>query len=153
VPSSLVLRDYHVDNLMRLAGKSGLAECGLLDFQDAVFGPVTYDLVSLLEDARREIAPALIAAMYQRYLAAFPALDRNAVAASYCVLGAQRHCKVIGIFTRLDRRDGKPRYLAHIPHLWRLVDGDLKHPPLAPLKDWLERHIPRAMRVTPRAAA
>jgi aminoglycoside/choline kinase family phosphotransferase len=153
VPSSLVLRDYHVDNLMRLPGKSGLAECGLLDFQDAVFGPVTYDLVSLLEDARREIAPVLVAAMYQRYLAAFPALDRDAVAASYCVLGAQRHCKVIGIFTRLDRRDGKPRYLAHIPHLWRLLDGDLQHPALAPLKEWLDCHIPRALRVTPKAAA
>jgi len=153
VPSSLVLRDYHVDNLMRLAGKSGLAECGLLDFQDAVLGPVTYDLVSLLEDARRAIAPALVAAMYQRYLAAFPALDRDAVAASYSVLGAQRHCKVIGIFTRLDRRDGKPRYLAHIPHLWRLIDGDLRHPALAPLQNWLDRHIPRTLRITPKAAA
>jgi aminoglycoside/choline kinase family phosphotransferase len=153
VPTSLVLRDYHVDNLMRLAGRDGAAACGLLDFQDAVRGPVTYDLVSLLEDSRRDIAPALAASMYERYLAAFPKLDRSALAASSAVLGAQRHCKVIGIFTRLDRRDGKPRYLAHIPRLWRLIEGNLRNPALAPVKEWLDRHIPAELRVTPRAAS
>jgi aminoglycoside/choline kinase family phosphotransferase len=149
VPASLVLRDYHVDNLMRLDGRFGLAACGLLDFQDAVLGPVTYDLVSLLEDSRRDVTPELAAAMRRRYLAAFPALDRNAFDASFAVLGAQRHCKVVGIFTRLCRRDGKPRYLAHIPRLWRLIDEDLRHPALTPVKDWLDRHIPRDARVTP----
>jgi N-acetylmuramate 1-kinase len=153
VPASLVLRDYHVDNLMRLGTRSGIAACGLLDFQDAVLGPITYDLVSLLEDSRRDIDPRLIATMYQRYLAAFPDLDRDAMAASFALLGAQRHCKVIGIFTRLDRRDRKPRYLAHIPRLWRLIEGNRRHPAVAPLGDWLDRHIPPALRVTPKASA
>jgi N-acetylmuramate 1-kinase len=149
VPDSLVLRDYHVDNLMRIAGRDGLAACGLLDFQDAVLGPVTYDLVSLLEDSRREIPADIVTTMYARYCAAFPSLDRGALDASYAVLGAQRHCKVIGIFTRLCRRDGKPRYLAHIPRLWRLLDGNFRHPVLAPVKAWLDRHIPQEMRRIP----
>lgn len=148
-PSTLVLRDYHVDNLMRLAARDGVAACGLLDFQDAVIGPQSYDLVSLLEDARRDVAPALAAAMCERYLAAFPALDRAAFAASYAVLGAQRNCKIIGIFTRLCRRDGKPNYLAHIPRVWRHLEADLRHPALAPLGTWLARHIPAEQRVVP----
>jgi aminoglycoside/choline kinase family phosphotransferase len=149
VPDSLVLRDYHVDNLMRIDGRDGLAACGLLDFQDAVLGPVTYDLVSLLEDSRRDIAPDLVAAMYARYGAAFPAIDHAALDASYAVMGAQRHCKVIGIFTRLCRRDGKPRYLAHIPRLWRLLEGNFRAPVLAPVKAWLDKNIPPAMRHVP----
>lgn len=153
VPPSLVLRDYHVDNLMRIEGREGLAACGLLDFQDAVLGPITYDLVSLLEDSRRDIAPDLVAGMRSRYLAAFPELDRAAFDASFATLGAQRHCKVIGIFTRLCRRDGKPRYLAHIPRLWRLLDGNLRHPVLAPVKAWLDSYIPRDLRRIPAEAA
>ncbi len=101
MPDSLVLRDYHVDNLVLLAGRAGIAACGLLDFQDAVIGPVSYDLVSLLEDARRDVTPEIAAAMRGRYLAAFPALDPAAFAASFAVLGAQRNCKIVGIFTRL----------------------------------------------------
>ncbi len=153
VPECLVLRDYHVDNLMRIPGRSGIAACGLLDFQDAVRGPVAYDLVSLLEDSRRDIAPGLAAAMRERYLAAFPGLHRDAFAAAFAVLGAQRHCKVVGIFTRLDRRDRKPRYLAHIPRLWRLLDQDFEEAALAPVKSWLDRHIPRERRVMPKAAS
>ena len=152
-PQCLVLRDYHVDNLMRVEGRDGVAACGLLDFQDAVHGPTSYDLVSLLEDSRRDIAPTLVASMLERYLAAFPDLDREAFATSFALLGAQRHCKVIGIFTRLDRRDHKPRYLAHIPRLWRLLDRNLETQALAPLKEWLDRNIPRALRVTPEAAS
>jgi aminoglycoside/choline kinase family phosphotransferase len=152
-PQCLVLRDYHVDNLMRVAGRHGIAACGLLDFQDAVEGPTSYDLVSLLEDSRRDIAPGLIAAMLKRYLAAFPDLDREAFATSFALLGAQRHCKVIGIFTRLDRRDHKPRYLAHIPRLWRLLDRNLERPALAPLKEWLDRNIPRELRQMPEAVS
>ena len=153
VPPSLVLRDYHVDNLMLLEGRSGLAACGLLDFQDAVIGPITYDLVSLLEDARRDVPPDLAAAMQRRYLAEFPALDRAAFAASYAVLGAQRNCKIVGIFTRLRVRDGKPIYLRHIPRVWRLIEQDLRHPALAPMARWLDHHIPPAMRRIPRDPA
>jgi N-acetylmuramate 1-kinase len=154
VPETLVLRDYHVDNLMRLAGREALASCGLLDFQDAVRGPMSYDLVSLLEDARRDVAPELADAMRTRFLAAFPDLERGAFDASYAVLGAQRNCKIVGIFTRLSVRDGKPRYLEHIPRVWRLIDQDLRHPALAPLARWLDRHVPRpARRIPPRRPA
>lgn len=149
VPNSLVLRDYHVDNLMRLDGRDGIAACGLLDFQDAVIGPVSYDFVSLVEDARRDIAPPLISAMVERYLAAFPALDPTAFNTSCAVLGAQRHAKVLGIFTRLDRRDGKPHYLRHIPRLWRLIERDLADPAMADLRAWFDAEIPPALRIAP----
>ncbi|MEW5727955.1 MAG: phosphotransferase [Pseudomonadota bacterium] len=148
VPDTLVLRDFHVDNLMLLP-REGLAACGLLDFQDAVAGPLTYDLMSLLEDARRDIDPGLVARMKERYLARFPALDRDAFAASWAVMAAQRHAKVIGIFTRLCKRDGKPIYLGHIPRVWRLLDAACAHPALAGIKDWLERHIPADKRIVP----
>ena len=141
-PDGLVLRDYHVDNLMLLDGRDGIAACGLLDFQDAVIGPRSYDLVSLLEDARRDIAPELAAAMLTRYLAAFPDVDREAFLDSYAVMGAQRAAKIIGIFTRLDQRDGKPLYLRHIPRVWRLLQADLAKPVLAPVRAWFDRHVP-----------
>lgn len=149
VPDTLVLRDYHVDNLMVLPGRAGIAACGLLDFQDAVIGPAAYDLVSLLEDARRDLAPGLAEAMMARYLAAFPALDPAGLRAAYAVLGAQRNAKILGIFTRLCRRDGKPHYLRHIPRVWRLLEGDLHHPALADLESWFARHLPPALRRAP----
>jgi aminoglycoside/choline kinase family phosphotransferase len=150
VPQTLVLRDYHVDNLMLLPDAQGL---GLLDFQDAVIGPVTYDLVSLLEDARRDVPPALAAALLARYAAAFPEIDPAALDLSYRIMGAQRSMKIIGIFTRLSRRDGKHRYLTHIPRLWRLIARDLCHPALAPLGIWLDAAIPPAIRTTPETPA
>lgn len=148
VPTTLVLRDFHVDNLMLLK-RDGLAACGLLDFQDAVAGPMTYDSMSLLEDARRDIDPLLIARMKERYLSHFPHLDRQAFAASWAVMAAQRHAKVIGIFTRLCRRDGKPGYLVHIPRVWRLLEQACTHPALHDLKAWLDRHIPAPCRTVP----
>ena len=148
-PRSLVLRDYHVDNLMVLDGRAGIAACGLLDFQDALVGPVTYDLVSLLEDARRDVPGALAERMLRRYLAAFPDLDRSAFETSYAVLGAQRAAKIIGIFTRLCRRDGKPQYLRHVPRVWRLLSADLAHPALAPVRDWFARHVSARERQVP----
>ncbi|MDA8230780.1 MAG: phosphotransferase [Magnetospirillum sp.] len=148
VPDTLVLRDFHVDNLMRLP-RDGLAACGLLDFQDAVAGPLAYDMMSLLEDARRDIDPGLVRRMTERYLANFPDLDRDAFAASWAVLAAQRHAKVIGIFTRLCRRDGKPGYLVHIPRVWRLLEASLAHPALAGVGGWLDRHLPRDRRTVP----
>ena len=152
LPSTLVLRDYHVDNLMVLQGRQGVAACGLLDFQDAVLGSPAYDLVSLLEDARRDIAAELVDEMLKRYLRAFPRLDREALRAAMAILGAQRSAKIIGIFTRLDRRDGKPHYLKHIPRVWRLLEGDVAHPALAPVRAWFDREVPAAERVAPAAA-
>jgi len=149
VPDGLVLRDFHVDNLMRIEGRGGLAACGLLDFQDALIGPVTYDLVSLFEDARRDIDGSVRAAGRRRYLDAFPNLDAAAFDASWAVLAAQRHAKVIGIFTRLCRRDGKPGYLRHIPRVWRLLEEASRHPGLKPVRTWLDANIPAGKREVP----
>lgn len=149
MPETLVLRDYHVDNLMRLDDRDNIAACGLLDFQDAVVGPVTYDLVSLIEDARRDVSPETIAAVKTRYIAAFPQLDPEAFLKSMAMLGAQRHAKVIGIFTRLCVRDGKPIYLDHIPRVWRLFEAACQHPCLTPIREWLSDHVPVGARGIP----
>jgi aminoglycoside/choline kinase family phosphotransferase len=141
-PPTLVLRDYHVDNLMLLPNRRGVKGCGLLDFQDAVTGQPSYDLVSLLADARRDVPVPLRQAMTERYLAAFPDLDRSAFLRSAAILSAQRNCKILGIFTRLWKRDGKPQYLVHIPRVWRLLEADLRHPALGPIARWLDRHLP-----------
>lgn len=146
----LVLRDYHVDNLLLLPDREGTAACGLLDFQDAVAGPAAYDVVSLLEDARRDIDAGLAKRMIARYLAAFPHVDAAAFGTAYSVLGAQRHAKVIGIFTRLCARDGKPQYLRHVPRVWGLLHRALeREPALAPVRAWLDTHLPPEKRITP----
>ena len=150
-PRTLVLRDYHVDNLMGLAGRDGVQACGLLDFQDAVAGPAAYDLMSLLEDARRDVGADLAADMLARYLGALPTLSQDEFMTAYAILGAQRHAKVIGIFTRLDRCDGKSNYLVHISRVWRLLEGALTHPALGGVAAWMERHIPPEARQTPTA--
>ncbi len=141
VPETLVLRDYHVDNLMRVY-KNETTCCGLLDFQDAVIGPTAYDLVSLLEDARRDISPKLIGRMKERYFNAFSDIDQKNFEQWYSVLGAQRHCKVAGIFVRLCLRDGKCHYLEHIPRVTRLLNQHLYKPELIPLCEWLSKFLP-----------
>ncbi len=149
VPDSLVLRDYHMANLMLLDERTGLQACGLLDFQDAVIGPITYDLVSLVEDARRDVSAPVRAVMCDRYAARRPQIDRAALDCSVAVLGAQRHTKVIGLFCRLCIRDGKPGYLRHLPRLWRLLETSLAHPALAELEGWMARHVPAPLRRIP----
>jgi N-acetylmuramate 1-kinase len=128
-----VLRDYHAENVMLLDD----GRLGLLDFQDALAGHPAYDLVSLLQDARRDVAPATEAAMLARYRAARPLDD-----AAYALLGAQRNAKILGIFTRLWKRDGKPRYLAYQPRVWGYLERDLAHPALAPVKAWFDAYVP-----------
>jgi N-acetylmuramate 1-kinase len=134
---TLVLRDYHVDNLMITPGE-GIWRCGLLDFQDAVIGQFSYDLMSLLEDARRDVPDDLQRHLLARYHAAMGGLDRAGFDYSYRVLAAQRHAKVLGIFVRLFARDGKDRYLQFIPHVHKLFMKALNDPALAPLKGWFE---------------
>jgi N-acetylmuramate 1-kinase len=146
---TLVLRDFHIDNLVYLRKRAGVRRCGLLDFQDAVCGSPSYDLVSLIEDARRDVSEALAEAMTARYLAAFPQFDRAAFLRAGAIFAAQRNCKIIGIFTRLWRRDQKPGYLRHIPRLWRLVERDLRHPVLEPIAVWFDRHMPSGTRRVP----
>ncbi len=137
----LVMRDYHAENLLWLPERTGIGRVGLLDYQDALAGHPAYDLVSLLEDARRDTSPALQEAMIARYLAATGA-DPEAFRLAYATLGAQRNLKIIGIFTRLWKRDGKPAYLDHLPRLWTHLARDLAHPALAPLKRWVTANLP-----------
>ncbi len=146
VPEALVLFDYHAPNLRWLPQRAGLKRVGLLDFQDAVIGPVAYDLVSLLEDTRRDVAQATAAATIERYLAGRPEIDRDAFSTAYAVLGAQRNVRIVGTFTRLWRRDGKTHYLEHLPRVWRYIAHDLAHPALAPVRRWLDEHVAAARR-------
>ena len=145
-PRTLVLRDYHVDNLLWLPDRDGVGRCGLLDFQDALAGPAAYDLMSLLEDARRDVDPDMKAALLDRYYAAFAQMDKAAFGDVFDILAAQRHAKVIGIFIRLNVRDGKADYLAHIPRVWRLFENSLENPVLNSVKKWFDEHIPRELR-------
>lgn len=149
VPESLALRDYFPENLMWLPAREGVRRTGLLDFQDAMLAPAVYDLVSLVEDARRDVPAPLRRVMMDRYVAAFPGQNRGGFEAAAAVMAAQRHARVIGVFTRLWKRDGKPVYLAHIPRVWRLLERALSHPGLAPLWRWFDRHVPAQSRRAP----
>ncbi|WP_019625051.1 aminoglycoside phosphotransferase family protein [Thioalkalivibrio sp. ALJT] len=140
--STLVLRDFHVDNLMLPPDTE--AGCAVLDFQDAVIGSPAYDVVSLLEDARREVSPATVERGLERYLAA-SGCERAAFLQHYRVLGVQRTTKILGIFVRLARRDAKPRYLEHLPRLERLLARGLAHRDLAPVRAWFQRHMPERL--------
>lgn len=145
LPHTLVLRDYHVDNLMRLEGRPDVAACGLLDFQDAGWGPIIYDLISLVEDERLDLEPALAEHCWQRYLSAFPHLNEENLRTSGCILAAGRHVKNIGVFTRLAVRDGKPHYLNHLPRMWRMLQNNLTHPSLCQLKAWFHEYVPQSL--------
>jgi tRNA threonylcarbamoyl adenosine modification protein YjeE len=142
LPLGWVLRDYHSPNLMRLT--DGLV--GVLDFQDAMRGPWAYDVVSLLQDARLDVPEDVerdLLAYYRREVAQRePDFDLATFDYAYAVLGAQRNTKLLGIFTRLARRDLKPAYLAHIPRIWRYLERNLRHPALADLARWFETHFP-----------
>jgi aminoglycoside/choline kinase family phosphotransferase len=140
-PGVCVLRDYHAENIMLLGS---LDKQGLLDFQDALNGHPAYDLVSLLQDARRDVAVELETEMFDYYV------EQTGVGsdflADYAVLGAQRNAKIVGIFVRLWKRDGKDRYLGYIPRVWALLERDLTHPALAPVAKWFEANIPAELR-------
>ncbi|WP_245906581.1 aminoglycoside phosphotransferase family protein [Teichococcus aestuarii] len=147
----LVHRDYFPANLMRLEDRDGPRRTGILDFQDAALGHPAYDLVSLVEDARRDVAPAVREATLARYLALRPELDAADFHAALAAMAAQRHLRVAALWVRLDRRDGKPRYLAHGPRCWALLARALRHPATAPLARFLDRHVPPALRRNPDA--
>ena len=153
-PAVFVHRDYHAQNLFWLPRRADVARVGMIDFQDAVAGTKSYDLVSLLEDARRDVAPELAEAMTERYLdtmqRAGVALDEEQHRAEAAIMAAQRNAKIVGIFARLYKRDGKPRYLSYLPRVWRYLNRDLDHPALLPLKRWYDRRIPAEARGEPR---
>jgi len=145
-----VHRDYHAQNLIWLPAREGNARVGVIDFQDAVAGARGYDIISLMEDARRDVAPELAEAMTDHYLSAMAKagkpLDADAHRAEMALLAAQRNAKIVGIFARLYKRDGKPRYLGYLPRVWNYLDRDLEHPALGDLKSWYERHVPAGKR-------
>ncbi|KQN40682.1 aminoglycoside phosphotransferase [Sphingomonas sp. Leaf407] len=147
MPVTTVLRDYHAENLMLLADD----RLGLLDFQDALAGHPAYDLMSLLQDARRDVSPEIETAMLARYRAATGAGEGFDVA--YHLFGAQRNAKILGIFTRLWRRDGKLRYGVLCPRVWAYLERDLRHPALADLTRWFDDNIPADRRGNPQEIA
>lgn len=138
---TVVLRDCHAENLLWLPERRGIARVGLLDYQDALAGHAAYDLVSLLEDARRDTSAALREAMIARFLDRTGA-DPGPFRRAYSALGAQRNLKIIGIFARLSLRDGKTHYPAMIPRVWAHLQRDLRHPDLAALAAWVARRVP-----------
>ncbi|MBM3591882.1 MAG: aminoglycoside phosphotransferase [Alphaproteobacteria bacterium] len=144
-----VHRDYFPANLMRLDGRAGARRTGLLDFQDAGLGHPAYDLVSLTQDARRDVAPTARDAAIERYFAARPGVARGDFTAAMAACAAPRHLRVAALWVRLSRRDNKPRYLIHGPRCWRLLDEALEHPATTPLRLWLDATLPRHLRRTP----
>ncbi|HEY2230101.1 MAG TPA: tRNA (adenosine(37)-N6)-threonylcarbamoyltransferase complex ATPase subunit type 1 TsaE [Xanthobacteraceae bacterium] len=145
-PPTWVLRDFHSPNLLWLSKHKGLARLGILDFQDAVLGPAAYDLASLLQDARVDVPEATELALLGRYLrrrsAGDTSFDGGEFIRIYVTLAAQRASKILGIFARLDRRDGKPQYLRHMPRIWGYLQRSLAHPALAELNAWYGEHVP-----------
>ncbi len=144
-PSTLVLRDFHAENLLWLPQRAGGARAGVIDFQDGLIGNPAYDLVALLEDARRDVSPALAEAMIRRYAEGarrFCDFDEAAYRRDYAILGAQRNAKILGIFARLIRRDGKPRYADFFPRVEGHFTRDLQHPELAEAARFFRRHFP-----------
>jgi len=145
--TSWTLRDYHSPNLLWLPNRDGVRRVGLIDFQDCVLGPPAYDVVSLLQDARVTVSDELELKLLGAYALARrkaqPEFDMASFAAAYAVMGAQRASKILGIFARLDKRDGKPAYLAHLPRVKSYLLKNLGHPALADLRAWFEQYLPQ----------
>jgi aminoglycoside/choline kinase family phosphotransferase len=145
VPDSIALFDYHTDNLLRL-NRPGVAACGVIDFQDAVQAPVVFDLATLLANDRRPIPDSLRDALVERYLQAFPALDREDFMTAFAVKTAHWNTRIVGTFARLLLRDGKALYQRFMPRIWFLIERYTAHPALEPVAAWYRRHLPPADR-------
>ncbi|MGO4410193.1 MULTISPECIES: N-acetylmuramate/N-acetylglucosamine kinase AmgK [unclassified Brevundimonas] len=139
-------RDYHAENLIRLDGQAGAASVGLIDFQDAVKAHPSWDLHSLLQDARRDVSPELEALALDHYFALRPETDREAFMAAYAGLAALNEARILGIFARLIARDAKPKYAAFMPRMWAHLNANLKAPGLEPVAVWMDRHVPEDVR-------
>lgn len=152
-PAYFVHRDFHAQNLLWLPGRHGAARTGLIDFQDAVAGSAAYDLISLTEDARRDVSPEIAALTLSHYFHKRAELgspaDADAFALEAALFATQRNTKIVGIFARLYRRDGKARYLDLLPRVWSYLASDLNHPSLFRLKAWYDRAIPVSARGVP----
>jgi aminoglycoside/choline kinase family phosphotransferase len=134
-----VLRDYHAENIMLVEGREGVAHFGLLDFQDALSGHPAYDLASVLEDARRDVSPLIERAMIDRYIGATG--HAKELERAYWALAAQRNTRILGVFTRLWKRDNKPGYRRFQPRMWGLLERDLAQPHLEPVRSWFDLNI------------
>jgi len=141
-PKVVILRDYHAENLLWLPERQRAARVGLLDFQDALMGHPAYDLVSILQDARRDVPPEIEAHMIDYYVAQ-SGTDPDTFRRAYALLGAQRNLRILGIFARLCLRDGKAHYVDLIPRVWNHLENNLRHPALAPVARSIEGILPR----------
>ena len=154
LPAGWFLRDYHSPNLIWLPERKGVARVGIIDFQDALHEHFAFDLVSLLQDARVTVPAELEAELFAHYCAEIerrePSFDRAAFAAAYADFGAQRNTRLLGLWARLLKRDGKPQYLRHIPRTWGYLARNLRAPALAALEAWYDRYFPPDVRVTTR---
>jgi aminoglycoside/choline kinase family phosphotransferase len=152
-----VHRDYHAQNLIWLPEREGLGRVGLIDFQDAVAGSRAYDLISLVEDARRDVPAALAQSATRHYIEAAKKfgspVEEDRFRAEMAVMAAQRNTKIVGIFARLFLRDGKRRYLGYLPRVWNYLEQDLRHPLLSDLRHWYDRVLPEAKRAVPEQAS
>ena len=146
----LVHRDFHIDNLFYLKNRKGLKACGLIDFQDAVIGPSSYDLASLLEDARRNVNTKVVSKMYNKFVKKLSKEQKEIFIKEYKILATNRHLKVIGIFTRLYARDKKKSYLKHIPRLWNLIEQNLDFYSLIELNKWINEFFQKKFRIKPK---
>jgi aminoglycoside/choline kinase family phosphotransferase len=144
-----ILRDYHSPNLMWLPERRGLKRVGLIDTQDAVLGHPAFDLASLLQDARVDVDFAVADKLLDKYCAlrkGAPGFDETSFRSAYAFFGAQRATKILGIFARLAKRDGKRGYLRHMPRVSRYLERNLTHPRLLALRQWYDRHLPQSLR-------
>jgi aminoglycoside/choline kinase family phosphotransferase len=142
-----VLRDYHAENVMLVKGREGVSHFGLLDFQDALAGHPAYDLASVLEDARRDVPPDIERAMLDRYVAATG--NGQTFERAYWALAAQRNTRILGVFTRLWKRDNKPHYTQFQPRMWGLLERDLAQPGLEPVREWFDANVGPQYRAAP----
>jgi N-acetylmuramate 1-kinase len=145
-PLVLTQYDYHSPNLMWLPERNNLQQIGVLDFQDALQGPAAYDVVSLLQDPRRDLAAGLEDAMVAQYIKNRRDIDVAQFNTSYAILGAQRAARILGTFVRLWKRDGKPGYLQHQPRVWQYLDRNFAHPDMRDVKAWFDAHVPHDRR-------
>jgi len=145
-PITWALRDFHSPNIIWLGERADIARVGIIDFQDAVLGPATYDLVSLLQDARIDVPEQLELSLLTRYIKARRATDESfdpaGFAELYAIMSAQRNTRLLGTFARLNRRDGKAQYLRHQPRIWTYLTRSLAHPALSGLREWYAANVP-----------
>jgi aminoglycoside/choline kinase family phosphotransferase len=144
--SVMAHRDYHAENLIWLADREGAARVGMIDFQDAVRAHPSWDLHSLLQDARRDVSGDLEAEALERYFEVAGVADRAAFLRSYAGLAALNEARILGIFARLISRDGKPRYGAFMPRMWAHLNANLTKPGLEGVARWFDRHVPEGVR-------